>query len=84
MLSATKAEAPTQLTYGIWKYVMNSNLLALKQKSIGGLTRYLSLPMITGHDQAAAARAPVPAPAELKADIDALDNWVSTINKRRQ
>lgn len=38
---------------------------------------------LTGHDQAAAARAPVPGPAELKADIDALDNWVTTINKRR-
>jgi len=37
---------------------------------------------LTGHDQAAAARAPVPGPAELKADIDALDNWVTTINKR--
>jgi hypothetical protein len=39
---------------------------------------------LPGHDQAAAARAPVPAPAELKADIDALDNWVATIRKRRQ
>ena len=39
---------------------------------------------LTGHDQAAAARAPVPGPAELKADIDALDNWVSAIRKRRQ
>ncbi len=38
---------------------------------------------LTGHDQAAAARAPVPGPAELKADIDALDNWVSAIRKRR-
>lgn len=39
---------------------------------------------LPGHDQAAAARAPVPAPAELKADIDPLDNWVATIRKRRQ
>ncbi len=39
---------------------------------------------LPGHDQAAAARAPVPAPAELKADIDALDNWVTAIRKRRQ
>lgn len=39
---------------------------------------------LPGHDQAAAARAPVPAPAELKADIDALDNWVAAIRKRRQ
>lgn len=38
---------------------------------------------LTGHDQAAAARAPVPGPAELKADLDALESWVSTINKRR-
>lgn len=36
-----------------------------------------------GHDQAAAARAPVPEPAELKADIEALELWVSTIRKRR-
>lgn len=39
---------------------------------------------LPGHDQAAAARAPVPVPAELKADIDALDNWVAAIRKRRQ
>jgi energy-coupling factor transporter ATP-binding protein EcfA2 len=39
---------------------------------------------LPGHDQAAAARAPVPAPAELKADINALDNWVAAIRKRRQ
>ena len=39
---------------------------------------------LRGHDQAAAARAPVPAPPELKADIDALDNWVAAIRKRRQ
>lgn len=39
---------------------------------------------LPGHDQAAAARAPVPAPAELKADIDALEIWVAAIRKRRQ
>jgi len=39
---------------------------------------------LTGHDQAAAARAPVPGPEELKADIDALEKWVKTIRDRRQ
>jgi len=39
---------------------------------------------LPGHDQAAAARAPVPSPAELRTDIDALDNWVTAIRKRRQ
>jgi hypothetical protein len=39
---------------------------------------------LPGHDQAAAARAPVPGPAELKGDIDALDGWVSAIRKRRE
>lgn len=39
---------------------------------------------LTGHDQAAAARAPVPRSAELKVDIDALDSWVAAIRKRRQ
>ena len=39
---------------------------------------------LPGHDQAAAARAPVPGSAELKADIDAIDNWVTAIRKRRQ
>lgn len=39
---------------------------------------------LPGHDQAAAARAPVPDPAELKADIDALENWVATVRKRRK
>jgi len=38
---------------------------------------------LPGHDKAAAARAPMPAPAELKADIDALTTWVAAIRKRR-
>ncbi len=38
---------------------------------------------LPGHDKAAAARAPVPATGELKADIDALANWVAEIRKRR-
>lgn len=39
---------------------------------------------LPGHDQAAAARAPVPGPAELEADIEALDNWVAVIRNRRK
>jgi energy-coupling factor transporter ATP-binding protein EcfA2 len=39
---------------------------------------------LTGHDQAAAARAPVPGSGELKADIEALDIWVSAIRRRRE
>lgn len=39
---------------------------------------------LPGHDQAAAARAPVPEPPELKADIEALEDWVATIHKRRR
>lgn len=39
---------------------------------------------LTGHDQAAAARAPVPGPEELKVDIDTLEKWVKTIRDRRQ
>ena len=39
---------------------------------------------LPGHDQAAAARAPVPGPAELKDDIEALDNWVTAIRNRRK
>jgi energy-coupling factor transporter ATP-binding protein EcfA2 len=39
---------------------------------------------LPGHDQAAAARAPVPGPAELKADIEALDEWVTAIRNRRK
>lgn len=38
---------------------------------------------LTGHDQSPAARAPVPEPTELKTDIEALENWISTIHKRR-
>lgn len=38
---------------------------------------------LPGHDQAAAARAPVPEPAELGADIEALEGWVGAIRKRR-
>jgi len=39
---------------------------------------------LPGHDQAAAARAPVPSQAELKADIDALETWVAAIRSRRR
>lgn len=42
-----KTEFLDRMTYGLLKYTLNSNLLDLKQKSIGGLTRYLTLPMIT-------------------------------------
>ena len=38
---------------------------------------------LTGHDQAAAARAEVPGPDALKADIEELENWVSGIRERR-
>jgi energy-coupling factor transporter ATP-binding protein EcfA2 len=38
---------------------------------------------LPGHDKAAAARAPVPAPTELLADIEALGDWVTAIRKRR-
>lgn len=39
---------------------------------------------LTGHDQAAAARAPVPKSDELKADIDILEGWVKAIRDRRK
>jgi energy-coupling factor transporter ATP-binding protein EcfA2 len=39
---------------------------------------------LPGHDQGAAARAPVPEPAELKADIEALEKWVGAIRGRRR
>jgi hypothetical protein len=38
---------------------------------------------LPGHDQAAAARAAVPEPTELKDDIETLENWVAAIRKRR-
>ena len=38
---------------------------------------------LPGHDQAAAARAAVPEPAEVKADIEALGNRVAAIRNRR-
>ena len=39
---------------------------------------------LPGHDQAAAARAPIPEPADLKADIEALESWVGAIRARRR
>lgn len=39
---------------------------------------------LPGHDMAAAARALVPEPAELKADIETLATWVAAIHKRRR
>ena len=38
---------------------------------------------LPGHDQAPAARAEIPEPDVLKADIDTLENWVSVIRSRR-
>jgi len=38
---------------------------------------------LRGHDKAIAINEPVPAPAELKADIEHLENWVSGMRKRR-
>ena len=38
---------------------------------------------LPGHDQAAAARAPVPDSDELKRDIEMLENWVGAIRRRR-
>ena len=39
---------------------------------------------LTGHDHAAAARVPVPGPAELKNDITALEDWIAAIRQRRK
>lgn len=39
---------------------------------------------LPGHDQAAAARAPIPGSAELKQDIEALEAWVKGIRERRK
>lgn len=39
--------------------------------------------LLPGHDKAAAARAPIPEPAELKADIASIEEWVAEIRKRR-
>lgn len=39
---------------------------------------------LPGHDEAAAARAPVPGPDSLKADIEQLEFWVDAIIKRRK
>ena len=38
---------------------------------------------LRGHDQALAINQPVPAPAELKADIEQLENWAAQMRKRR-
>jgi len=39
---------------------------------------------LPGHDDAPAAKQDVPEPDELKEDIDALDEWVKEINRRRK
>jgi len=39
---------------------------------------------VPGHDDAPAAKQDVPEPDELKLDIDALEDWVAAINKRRK
>jgi len=47
-----------------------------------GMTK--SSAWLIGHDQAPAARAPVPSPTELKTDIEALEAWVKAIRNRRK
>ncbi|MCF3577516.1 N-6 DNA methylase [Planktothrix agardhii] len=42
-----KPEFLDKITYQILRYILNANLLDLKNKSIGGLTKYLTLGMIT-------------------------------------
>ena len=39
---------------------------------------------LPGHDQAGAENEDVPEPEELKADIEALENWVTGIRQRRK
>ena len=39
---------------------------------------------LRGHDQAPAISQPVPAPAELQADIEQLESWVDQVRKRRK
>lgn len=39
---------------------------------------------LPGHDEAAAARAPVPLPDVLKTDIEQLEGWCDAINRRRR
>lgn len=39
---------------------------------------------LPGHDQAAGARADIPDPTAIEADINALDEWRAEINKRRR
>ena len=39
---------------------------------------------LPGHDQAAGARADIPEPASLKADIDALNDWLARIRRAPQ
>ena len=38
---------------------------------------------LRGHDQALAINQPMPAPAELRADIEQLDTWTAQVRKRR-
>lgn len=49
-----------------------------------GWLESLGYTVLHGPDIAAAARTPVPTRSELKADIDALANWVAEIRKRRK
>ena len=41
-----KSEFQKRILYGLFKYVLTDNLTVLQQKSIGGLTKYLTLNMI--------------------------------------
>jgi hypothetical protein len=36
-----------------------------------------------GHDQALAVNEPLPAPSEVKTDIDVLEGWVAAVRRRR-
>lgn len=55
-----------------------------RRQTVAMWLRFKGFVRLPGHDQAAAARAPVPEPTELKDDIEALEKWVASIRIRRQ
>ena len=73
-----KPEFLDKMTYGILKYILNANLLDLKNKSIGGLTRYLTLGMITS------IKLPVPPLETQKAIVAEIEAEQALVNANRE
>ena len=73
-----KPEFQSKLTYGVLRYVLEANLAGLKQQSIGGLTKYLTLGMI------ASVKVPAPPLETQRAIVAEIEAEQALVNANKQ